>query len=143
FMSWYPLSLNVCPKTLSFGQASWQAEQGSPYFRANAGMATALFTDPRKAIASNTKAAKLRGRRPGGGRRPGADREPAVLDHLRAVLAGCRGTGARRLRGGTGGVRRGGHPRSRGWLQPAHRAPRHDAGPARARRGRPPGRAPL
>src|SRR5438270_5651947 len=60
FMSWYPLSLNVCPKTLSFGQASWQAEQGSPYFRANAGMATALFTDPRKAIASNTKAAKLR-----------------------------------------------------------------------------------
>src|SRR5207244_2007162 len=67
----------------------------------------------------------------------------AVLDHLRAGLAGWRGAGARRLRGGTGGVRRGGHPRSRGWLQPAHRAPRHDAGPARARRGRQRGRAPL
>ena len=37
--SWYPLSLNFWPNGLSSGQAVWQAEQGSPYFRAKAGMA--------------------------------------------------------------------------------------------------------
>jgi hypothetical protein len=33
------LSLNVWPKTFSIGHASWHAEHGSPYFRANAGIA--------------------------------------------------------------------------------------------------------
>jgi hypothetical protein len=32
----YPLSLKVCPKLFSIGQASWQAGQARPYLRANA-----------------------------------------------------------------------------------------------------------
>src|SRR6516225_5028663 len=38
---WYPLSLNCWPKGLSFGQASWQDENGTPYLRAKAGIALA------------------------------------------------------------------------------------------------------
>src|SRR6202008_2783477 len=40
---WKPLSLNCWQKVLSFGQASWQEEQGMPYFRAKAGRAFAWW----------------------------------------------------------------------------------------------------
>jgi hypothetical protein len=49
------LSLNARPKLFSFGQASWQAEQGSPYLRANAGMAKAgLHTETPKPAQSKS-----------------------------------------------------------------------------------------
>src|SRR5207247_109280 len=78
--------------------------------------------------------------RAGGGLGRGAGRTTALLDHLRAVLAGLRGASQRRPRGRARGVRRGRRPRARGWLQRAHRAPRHHAGSARPRRRRHRGR---
>src|SRR5207245_2143221 len=68
----------------------------------------------------------------GGGPRPRAGRAAAVLDHLRAVLAGPGSAGPRRLHGGSGGVRRGRHPRSRGRLSAADRAARSPAGSGRS-----------
>src|SRR5205085_707504 len=42
FMSWYPLSRKTWPKLFNSGHAVWHAEHGSPYFRANAGIARTL-----------------------------------------------------------------------------------------------------
>jgi hypothetical protein len=38
--------LKTCPKLFNLGQASWQAEQGIPYFLAKAGIALALWLSP-------------------------------------------------------------------------------------------------
>jgi hypothetical protein len=51
--------LKACPNGLSFGQASWQDEQGIPYFRAKAGMGCALAGTIGKA-----EAGRLSTRRP-------------------------------------------------------------------------------
>jgi hypothetical protein len=46
--------LNVCPKLFSLGQASWQAEQGIPYFLAKAGIPRALWLSASIKAASKT-----------------------------------------------------------------------------------------
>jgi hypothetical protein len=49
------LSLNAKPKLFSLGQASWQAEHGSPYLRAKAGTAKAgLHTETPKPAQSKS-----------------------------------------------------------------------------------------
>jgi hypothetical protein len=48
--------LKVWPKLFSLGQASWQAEQGIPYFLAKAGIALALWLSA--SIKAASKAAK-------------------------------------------------------------------------------------
>src|SRR5256884_484049 len=93
-----------------------------------------------RAVASARRRPGRRRPRAGGGPGRGAGLATALLDHLRAVLAGLRGASQRRPRGRARGVRRGRRPRARGWLQRAHRAPRHHARPARPRRSRQRGR---
>lgn len=44
------------PKLFSFGHASWQAEQGSPYFRARAGMACAGSGTATQSVSTTTPA---------------------------------------------------------------------------------------
>jgi hypothetical protein len=51
--------LNVCPKTFSIGQASWQAEHGNPYLRANAGKARLGVGLLKKIERQNNKARAL------------------------------------------------------------------------------------
>jgi hypothetical protein len=53
--------LKVWPKAFSFGQASWQAEHGKPYFLAKAGKARIPVSGAAAAVGLHKKATRKNG----------------------------------------------------------------------------------